>query len=203
MTNKRGFTLVEIVVVLAIIALLAAVLVPYIGRYLEDARIARAKSDVANIGSTIANFNRDMALYPVFADGTKLAKGDESLVVLYTSEGDDPSVGTDMGWAADAEAGTNYEKLENQLILNKPSGDAAKAYPTSGKTYVWKGPYTAEFKPDPWGNKYLVSTEGLKSGNTKRAFVISAGPNRTLDTNISQTTLDVTVGSDDIVAKIK
>lgn len=201
--NNRGFTLIEIVVGVAILALLAAVLVPFVGRYLEDARLARAKSDVNNIAATIANFNRDMALYPVFADGTDLQKAKETLVVLYTKEGEDPSVGSGTGWAADAEAATNYDTLENQLIGNKPSGDTAKKYPTSDKTFVWKGPYAAEFKPDPWGNKYLVDAQGLQSGDTGRAYVISAGPDRKLDTTLHQTTSDITVGGDDIVAKIK
>lgn len=202
MKNNRGFSLIEVVVGVAIIALLAAVLVPYVGRYLEDARITRAKSDTSSIAATVANFSKDMALYPVFPDGTKLDKAQETLVALYTKEGEDPTVGS-TGWAADAEAATNYDTLENQLINNTPSGASAKAYSTSGKTYVWKGPYTAEFKPDPWGNKYLVSVEGLQSGSAKRAFVISAGPNRQLETNISQTTGDITTGGDDIVTKLK
>lgn len=203
MKNNRGFSLIEVVVAVAIVALLAAVMVPFIGRYLEDARIARAKSDTSSIAATVANFNRDMALYPVFTDGTKLDKAQETLVVLYTKEGEDPTVTSGVGWAADAEAATNYDTLENQLINNTPSGASAKLYPISGKTYVWKGPYTAEFKPDPWGNKYLVSVEGLQSGSAKRAFVISAGPDRKLDTNIAQTTGDITTGGDDIVAKLK
>lgn len=202
MRNNRGFSLIEVVVGVAIIALMAAVLVPYVGRYLEDARITRAKSDTRSIAATVASFSKDMALYPVFPDGTKLDKAQETVVALYTKEGEDPTVGS-TGWAADAETGTSYETLENQLINNTPSGASAKAYPTSGKTYVWKGPYTAEFKPDPWGNKYLVSVEGLQSGSTKRAFVISAGPNRQLETNISQTTGDITTGGDDIVTKLK
>lgn len=203
MRNNRGFSLIEVVVGVAIITLLAAVLVPYVGRYLEDARITRAKSDTSSIAATVATFNRDMALYPVFPDGTKLDKAQETVVVLYTKEGEDPTVGSGTGWAADAEAGTNYDTLENQLINNTPSGASAKAYSTSGKTYVWKGPYTAEFKPDPWGNKYLVAVKGLQSGDAGRAYVISAGPNRQLETTQYQTTGDITTGGDDIVTKLK
>lgn len=203
MKNNRGFSLIEIVVGVAIIALLAAVLVPYVGRYLEDARITRAKSDTSSIAATVATFNRDMALYPVFTDGTKLDKAQETLVALYTKEGEDPTVATGKVWETDAEAtGINYDTLENQLINNTPIG-STNAYPTSGKTYVWKGPYTAEFKPDPWGNKYLVAVKGLQSGNAGRAYVISAGPNRQLETSRDQTTGDVTVGGDDIVTKLK
>jgi type IV pilus assembly protein PilA len=47
--NKRGFTLIELIVVIAILGVLAAVLVPTIGGYTTKARKASAESDGATI----------------------------------------------------------------------------------------------------------------------------------------------------------
>lgn len=45
--NKKGFTLVELIVVIVIILVLAAVLVPSVLRYVEKARQASCKADAA------------------------------------------------------------------------------------------------------------------------------------------------------------
>ena len=52
-SNKKGFTLVELIVVIAIMAILAAVLVPTITNKIKDANSSAAKSDVASLASGI------------------------------------------------------------------------------------------------------------------------------------------------------
>lgn len=43
--NKKGFTLIELIVVIAIIAILAAILIPALLSYIEQANIAREQSN--------------------------------------------------------------------------------------------------------------------------------------------------------------
>jgi general secretion pathway protein G len=50
----RGFTLIELVIVIAVIAILAALLVPTIMNQTERARISRAQGDVNEIGKAMA-----------------------------------------------------------------------------------------------------------------------------------------------------
>lgn len=51
--NKKGFTLVELIVVVVIILILAAVLVPSLLKYVEKANKANCKADAATILSQL------------------------------------------------------------------------------------------------------------------------------------------------------
>ena len=52
-SNKKGFTLVELIVVIAIMAILAAVLVPTIVNKINDAKESAAKSDLSTVANAI------------------------------------------------------------------------------------------------------------------------------------------------------
>ena len=59
--NKKGFTLVELVIVVAVIAILSAILIPTIGSVIKDAKDAAFKSDIQSyITSEIANAKEDI-----------------------------------------------------------------------------------------------------------------------------------------------
>src|SRR5947199_10852655 len=64
--KQRGMTLIEMVVVLGIIAVLAAVLTPVVANYIDQSRLARAQSDVRVIGEAVSRFESDMGPYPMF-----------------------------------------------------------------------------------------------------------------------------------------
>src|SRR6266540_4367667 len=65
--RTKGFTLIELAVVLAIIAVLAAVLTPLVTGYLDQARIARAQADVRTIADSLKLHQRDSGRYPIYA----------------------------------------------------------------------------------------------------------------------------------------
>src|SRR5437764_14905576 len=68
--RSKGFTLIELAVVLAIIAVLAAVLTPMVSGYLDQARVARAQADVRTIADAIKLYNRDTGRWPIYDNST-------------------------------------------------------------------------------------------------------------------------------------
>jgi general secretion pathway protein G len=63
-----GFTLVELLLVLVILAVLAAIVLPSMARRGEDARETAAKVDVSNIATALNVFEVDNGYYPKGAD---------------------------------------------------------------------------------------------------------------------------------------
>ena len=62
--SKRGFTLLEIIVVVAIIAILAAYIAPKVAGRVDDARISKAKSDIRVLESSLELYKLDNFVYP-------------------------------------------------------------------------------------------------------------------------------------------
>ena len=61
---QRGFTLIEIMVVVAIIAILGATVVPLIMDRPDQARVVRATNDIATYGSALELYKLDNFAYP-------------------------------------------------------------------------------------------------------------------------------------------
>ncbi len=66
---NRGFTLLEIIVVVAIIAILAAYIAPKVAGRVDDARISKAKSDIRVLESSLELYKLDNFVYPAGEQG--------------------------------------------------------------------------------------------------------------------------------------
>jgi len=78
-TNRnRAFTLIELLMVMVILAILAAVVVPRIVGRGEDAKVKAAKTDISNLESALNTFEVDNSRYP---------SSDEGLAALMTAPG--------------------------------------------------------------------------------------------------------------------
>ncbi len=187
-----GWSLMELVVVLAIIAILASIITPMITSYIDRARINTARNDVRNIAAAIISFNTDTRIWPIYVDQSDIPNGD-AYDALET-DGDVPTDNsTDDAWTTGTNGDMSAVINENSLAL------------TTIGLRAWNGAYMNDISTDPWGTKYYLNATFLKPGQEEAVFVISAGPDKTLDTEYDQdpNVAAFAVGGDDIVHRIR
>ena len=68
-TKQRGFTLIELMVVLAISGILAALVVPNVLNRADDARVTAARTDVGNLMQALKLYRLDNQRYPSAEQG--------------------------------------------------------------------------------------------------------------------------------------
>ena len=66
---KKGFSLIELMVVIVILGLLATFLLPKIINRPDEARITKAKSDIKSIESALKLYKLDNGIYPTTEQG--------------------------------------------------------------------------------------------------------------------------------------
>ena len=112
--RELGLTLIEMIVVLAIIALIAALIVPNIIGRPDQARVTVAQSDLRSISAALKIYRLDNGDYPTTAQG---------LQALVTKPGGDPA-------PANYAAGGYLDKLPsdpwgNPYVYKSPGDEGA------------------------------------------------------------------------------
>ena len=67
--RQRGFTLIEIMVVVIIIGILAAIVAPNVIGRVDDAQITKAKAEISNIENALKFYRLDNFQYPTTEQG--------------------------------------------------------------------------------------------------------------------------------------
>jgi len=67
--SESGFTLVEILVVIAIIALIMSLVGPRVLNYLGESKVKAAKIQIQSFGSALDLYNLDVGRYPSTSEG--------------------------------------------------------------------------------------------------------------------------------------
>lgn len=67
--GRRAFTLIELMVVILILAILAALIVPKVVGRQDEAKRAKAAADIANLSNALESFKLDTDRYPTTEEG--------------------------------------------------------------------------------------------------------------------------------------
>jgi prepilin-type N-terminal cleavage/methylation domain-containing protein len=197
--DARGFTLVEVIVVLSVVLLLTGIAVPMLSSYMEDGRRARAEAECKVIGASLTSFYKDLGVFPARNSG-----GTNNVVQVLLSSATRPTINPFNGthtWITAGMSATTGDVLNNHLGVNRPQGatGAAVIYPTTGNMR-WRGPYQNGDAPlDPWGRPYVINVQSGWSNNAtnfKRLWVLSAGPDGLINTNQAATATTNPAGDD-------
>lgn len=189
MGRRAGFTLIELILVVAVVAILAAILVPTVFSILDDAALTKGKADVKAVSASTVKFRDDTGEYP-----TRYAAGALGAEVNLLYSGTVAPVAADFSPALgggdpfNCATVTNCETFAFPFITNTSTLNAYPSVPTAKKR--WKGPYLSENSPDEFDDPYIVYVRRLKTTGavtTERAWVVFAGQNKMYETTPGHT----------------
>jgi prepilin-type N-terminal cleavage/methylation domain-containing protein len=136
--SDEAFTLLELLVVIAMIAVLAGLLFPAIQSILERAKKVQAKNDLTQIVTAVNAYYTEYGKYPIATDDNPL---NNTADLFYTLR------------AISTGANTGNSANPRQVIFISPPEDTSQANPR-GKIGS-DGQYH-----DPWGTAYKVAING-------------------------------------------
>jgi prepilin-type N-terminal cleavage/methylation domain-containing protein len=150
--KRRGFTLIELMVVIAIIIILAAIAIPNYLTMTERAKRSRVASDMATVATVLETYKTDWGKYP-------------------TTEADtfeDLSASTGTGLVYKALGGVAGDgALENVPSATNAVGEKG------GIEYIKAGALTS--MTNPFGSGWVGMQYGSKTGANWKLMMVSKG----------------------------
>ncbi|MEZ5063225.1 MAG: type II secretion system protein GspG [bacterium] len=207
-SKDAGFTMLELIVVVAAIAILAAILTPMVLKLIDDSRITRAKSETESIAVALSALYKDTAQWP-YTNANGPSGNSVSRLIGSTNVATGAATGAGAGAANWGTYGTS-KPLGDFLYWNNPddnssatgsNADESQDYATTGEA-AWKGPYLDAYDvEDPWGHAYVVNVRYLPGGSyggavRHKVMVLSAGPDGRWSTPFSDATTETIMGDD-------
>lgn len=124
--NNKGFSLVELIVVIAIMAVLIGVLSPQYLRYVEKSRLQKDNSAIAEIANTIKIAMADEAINAAVADGTTVTltnAASSNASVTFADDDLQAELAISLGASVETTS-TNYNNSATDIVLtiNKDEG---------------------------------------------------------------------------------
>ena len=207
--SDAGFTMLELIVVVAAIAILAAILTPMVLKLIDDSRVSRAQSEAQSIATALSALYKDTAMWP-YTNANGPAGNSVSRLIGSDNVATGAASGAGSGAANWGQYGT-AKRMGDFLYWNNPDDNSNangngrnqnnQDYPTSGSG-AWKGPYVDNYElNDPWGNAYVANVRYLPGGAyggsvRHKVIVLSAGPDGRWSTPFSDGTTETIMGDD-------
>ena len=213
--KKNGFTVVELLVVMVIIAFLAGLLLPAIRKSRSKAMIDKARAEMANLASIMTMVKMDTGYYVRLAD---LDVPDITATTVYAyydtaNSGDSTDVEVDLSTVI-----SSTNKWDGPYITYQPKATYSSDNGSlpSDPLNLWTD--LVRLAPigtpiDPWGHPYLIAYDYDYNTNTgsKVMIIYSAGPNGKLETGYKSTIIGDTnndgtaeyPNSDDLLYKFR
>lgn len=155
-TNRSGFTLMEIMVVIIVIAVLASVAGPMIGSITDQGRSSATKANLSSLKTALLSYQRDIGRFPFCGDGNMRLK------VNYNNVEYDA---TDEVWKVGGEGGKIIGSITGNNVL--VTNEELLGGMVGGYQRRYKGPYMdsnpEEFMNDSWGSPihYFAETQTI------------------------------------------
>jgi prepilin-type N-terminal cleavage/methylation domain-containing protein len=199
MGGREGFTLIELILVVAVVAILAAILVPTVFSILDESAVTKGQADVKALAGSMVKFRSDLGEFPT-RDASGAANAEVNLLYSGTAAPGLTDFSPNLGGGDpfNCATATNCETMEFPFLTNSST---LNAYSASGKKQ-WKGPYISENSVDEFNTPYIAYVRRLRRSGavtTERAWVVFAGENQVYETTPGHTSAQ----GDDIVFLIK
>jgi prepilin-type N-terminal cleavage/methylation domain-containing protein len=193
--RRKAFTLVELLIVIAIIAILAAMLLPVINVAEQHAKKTQAKLECSNIANAIQEYESDYSRFPVSSavqasgftnftygntfqtpSGTPYAVGSSINGGSILTNSDVIAILLDLtnyvngfnsdGWTAN----TNHMKNPKRSIYLSNTHPSGWDMSMLGKSVPQPGIGNDLVYRDPWGNPYVITMDLNEDNNAVDSF---------------------------------
>lgn len=173
--TRSGFTLIEAIVLLAILAVMAGFLVPVIGRPAESGQRVRAERDMRRVADAFRAYHRDTGQWP--SNGPLNPRGNLAQELTWF-----PCLYQDVhshaGWSGPYLADGIEDEVFGRIVA-RPQCAAPRGL------------------VDPWGRPYLVYYFGKRrTGDRGGIILVCEGPNGAMDTAPAGAWAEVPQGDD-------
>lgn len=149
--NKKGFTLTELIVVIAIIGILAAVLIPSLTGYIEKSKKSAAEQEAQTFVTAYNSWliEKDIEKEK-YGEAVKYTYNNVDKVITVAADG--------AGGAIDSFAAYCYIELElkEAIDITESSATPKVMFIASGFEFKTSNGYTVTYTANATGNKFLT-----------------------------------------------